>query len=92
MDFVFFNKRLIRYTSSEGGQIRKNQKEVAARPLKISLNPQNPFHPRSHPSTRGVAEQILRTPLMMNDEFLRYPVNSANFRAKKAYALPQDAY
>ena len=45
---------------AEGGQIRKNQKEVAARPLKIRSNP---LHPRSHPSKRGVAEQILRTPL-----------------------------
>ncbi|MBL7781323.1 MAG: hypothetical protein JNM22_08895 [Saprospiraceae bacterium] len=40
--------------------IRKNQKEVAERPQKISLNPLYPLNPCSHPSKRGVAEQILR--------------------------------
>ena len=50
--------------------IRKNQKGVAARPLKISLNPLYPLHPRSHPSKRGVAEQILRTTLILDKEHL----------------------
>jgi len=45
---------------AEGGvKSVKNQKEVAARPLKIRFNPHDPLHPRSHPSTRGVAEQNL---------------------------------
>ncbi len=49
--------------------------KMAARPLKIRLNPLYPLHPRSHPATRGVAEQTLRTNNQQRTDCLLPPDN-----------------
>jgi len=63
--FTLINNRFDLRPAEGGVKSVDYQKEVAARPLKIRFNPHDPHNPRPHPPTGGVAEQILRTHLMM---------------------------